>query len=86
MIALVRIVRGIAGVVAVLQLFGLLPILSWLQDLSAVSGGMLAILVVKLIFLAIASAVFFSLRPLIHNMHARKHGVPHPALVSKWAF
>lgn len=84
MFGLLRLIRGF-GFIAVWQVLGLLPVLSWLQDLGAVNGNMMAILVVKLFFMALSFGAFFGLRVLTHKLHIKRHGIQHPALVKKWA-
>ena len=44
MYTLLMLVRGFFGFVAAWQVLGLLPVLSWLQDINAVNGNMMAIL------------------------------------------
>lgn len=85
MFGLLRLIRGFFGFFAVLQVFGLLPVLSWLQDLGAVNAKMMALLVVKLLFMALSIGAFFGLRELINKLHIKRHGIQHPALVNKWA-
>jgi hypothetical protein len=86
MTGIVRFIRGLCGVVAILQVFGLLPAVGWLQNVRAVTGEMWVFLLIKLIALAVFAGLFFGLRPLVHKLHMRKHGSPHPALASKWSF
>jgi hypothetical protein len=86
MVGLVRIFRGFCGVVAILQVFGLLPVLSWLQNIGAVTAEMWIFLAIKLVALAAFAALFFGLRPLVHWLHMRKYGSPHPSLESIWSF
>lgn len=85
MFGLLRFIRGIFGFIAAWQVLGLLPVLSWLQDLGAVNGNMMAILVVKLLFMALSFGAFFGLRVLINELHLKRYGIKHPALVKKWA-
>ena len=85
MYILLRLVRGFFGFVAAWQVLGLLPVLSWLQDIGAVNGNMMAILAVKILALAMSFGAFFSLRTLINKLHIKRHGTQHPALEKKWA-
>lgn len=85
MFGLLRFIRGFFGFIAAWQVLGLLPVLSWLQDLSAVNGNMMAILVMKLLFMAMSFGAFFDLRFLINKLHTKRHGTQHPALVKAWA-
>jgi hypothetical protein len=85
MYTLIRLVRGFFGFVAAWQVLGLLPVLSWLQDIDAVNGNMMAILVVKILAMAMSFGAFFVLRTLINNLHMKRHGTQHPALIKKWA-
>ncbi len=85
MFALLRFVRGIFGLIAGMQVLGLLPIFSWLQDPGAVTGNMMAIVLIKLLFMGLAFGTFFGSRVLINKLHLKRHGIPHPALEKKWA-
>lgn len=85
MFGLLRFIRGFFGFIAVWQVLGLLPVLSWLQNLSAVNGNMMYILVVKLFFMAISLGAFFGLRSLINKLYMKRHNTQHPALVKPWA-
>ena len=85
MFGLLRLIRGFFGFIAAWQVLGILPVLSWLQDLGAVNGNMMAILLVKLLFMALSFGAFFGLRALINKLHIKRHGIQHPALVKKWA-
>ena len=85
MYTLLRLVRGFFGFVAAWQVLGLLPVLSWLQDINAVNGNMMAILVVKILAMAMSFGAFFVLRTLINKLHTKRHGTQHPALLKKWA-
>ena len=86
MFGFLRIVRGFFGFLIVLQIFGLVPVLTWLQQPSAVTGSMYGQLLVKVIFLLLFGGLFFGLRSVINRLHLKKHGVPHPTLAEKrWA-
>lgn len=85
MFGLLRVIRGIFGFIAAWQVLGLLPILSWLQDIDTVNGNMMAILMVKLLFMVLSFGAFFVLRVLINKLHIKRHGIEHPALVKEWA-
>lgn len=78
-----RIVRGIIGFVFGVQIIGLFPIITWLQDTSAITGNMIAVLVLKVVLGVLCGVVFFWMRRLINKLHTKKHGVPHPALAEK---
>lgn len=85
MFGLLRFIRGFFGFIAGWQVLGLLPVLSWLQNLSAVNGNMMGILVVKLFFMALSLGAFFGLRSLINKLYMKRHNTQHPALVKPWA-
>jgi hypothetical protein len=85
MFVFLRLIRGFFGFLAGLQVFGILPALGWLQDIGSVNSNMVAIFVVKLLFMCIAFGAFLGLRSLINKMHTNRHGTQHPALVKKWA-
>ena len=85
MFGLLRLIRGFFGFIAVWQVLGILTVLSWLQDLGAVNGNMMAILLVKLLFMALSFGAFFGLRALINKLHIKRHGIQHPALEKQWA-
>jgi hypothetical protein len=78
-----RIVRGIIGLVLGWQIIGLLPIITWLQDTSSITGNMIAALVLKVVLIGLFGAAFFGMRWLINKIHTKRHGVPHPALSTK---
>ena len=83
MFGLLRIIRAIAGLLFCLQIIGLLPVITWLQDVSAVDGKMLAFLGFKVFLALFFGAIFFGMRSLINWLHIKKDGAPHPALASK---
>ena len=85
MYILLRLLRGFFGFIAAWQVLGLLPVFSWLQDIDAVNGNMMAILVVKILAMGMSFGVFFILRTLINKLHMKRHGTQHPALIKKWA-
>ncbi len=85
MFGLLRLIRGFFGFIAAWQVLGILPVLSWLQDLGAVNGNMMAILLVTLLFMALSFGAFFGLRALINKLHIKRHGIQHPALEKQWA-
>lgn len=58
MIGVLRVIRGFVGSLVVLLLFGLVPVLTWLQQPSAVTGYMYAQLLVKVIFLLLFGGLF----------------------------
>jgi len=68
-----------------MQIIGLLPVLSWLQQPSAITGYMLAILFIKIIALMIFGAAFIYGRKGINYLYNKKHGTPHPSLTTKWS-
>lgn len=83
MFGILRIVRAIAGLGFLFQLIGLFPVLTWLQDTSAVDGKMLAFLGIKIVMALIFGAIFFGMRILINWLHIKKDGEPHPVLANK---
>lgn len=89
MIGLLRVVRGFCGFVFVLQAVQIIQALGWLsapETASVDAGKFFALVLFKVIVLAIAAALFFWLRGVINNLHVKKTGAPHPALAEKkWA-
>lgn len=89
MFVLLRTVRGIFGFLFAMQVVQVVEALIWMskpQAAGADAGSVAALLLIKLVVLAIAGAVFFWLRSLINKLHTKKHGSPHPALGTKrWA-
>jgi hypothetical protein len=78
-----RLVRGAFYAVAAFQVLGLLPALSWVLTPNEVTPSHIAQLLTKLLFLAIALTLVWSLRRLIDWLHVRQFGVPHPALAAR---
>lgn len=86
MFGILRLVRGSCAFVFGMQIVGLLPVLKWLQQPDAVTGGMWALVLIKVLAMALFGWLFFALRGLINRLHTKKRGVPHPALADKkWA-
>jgi hypothetical protein len=83
MIPLLRIIRGLFGILFGMQILHLLPVITWIN--GGVTGGMVAVAMLKVLLLLLFGALFFGLRALINWLHAQKHGCPHPALVKTWA-
>lgn len=83
--AFLRCARGFCGFVFGWQILGLLPALTWLQQPSAVTGKMILLVFIKVVFLAAFGALFFGLRTYINRIHTKECGVPHPALTNRWA-
>ena len=77
---LLRLVRVLVGILGLWQVVGILPALKWLSNVSAVDGGMIAFLFLKILIMALAGAVFYGLRRFINWLHHRWYGVPHPSL------
>lgn len=75
-----RIIRGISGITAVVQIIWLINIFRLFSDLSAVNGGMWAVILYKTILLIIFGSIFLWLRGFINNLHSNKHGIGHPAM------
>lgn len=80
-----RIIRGIVGFIAAWQIVGLLPVIGWLSNLGATTGGMWAIAFVKAIILIVFGAAFFGLRLLINRLHTKQHGNSHPVMTGRWS-
>ena len=89
MLGLIRFIRGICGFVFALQAFHVIGAFTWLATPEANDvdlGKFFALLLFKLIFLAVSGFMFFWLRGVINKLHTKKHGTPHPALAKKkWA-
>lgn len=77
--------RGIVGFLFGWQVIGLFPVLSWLQDLSAVTGNMLGLGFLKLVLAVVFGSAFFGLRALINRIHLKRFGSLHPVLQKRWA-
>lgn len=54
--------RLIGGLLAILQVIGLFPVLSWFKDLSSVTGSMLTVVALKLVFLVIGVTLYKGLK------------------------
>ena len=80
-----RLTRCVVGFVFGWQVVGLFPVLTWLYRPSDVSGDMVGMVAVKLVLMAAFGLLFFGLRRLIHWLHRRWYGVPHPALAKALA-
>lgn len=75
-----RLFRGIVGFIFGWQVIGLLPVLTWVSNPSAITGNMVAMVVLKVVVMIIAGGVFFGVRKYIHWLHKHWYGIPHPAL------
>lgn len=80
-----RFFRGIIGFLFAMQVIGLFPILTWFQDLSAVTAEMLGFGFLKLAMAIVFGFSFFGLRAIINRIHLKKFGEPHPKLQKNWA-
>ncbi len=80
-----RLLRAIAGIVFAWQVIGILPVATWVFENSAISEGMVAMLLLKAAILGIAGVTFFGTRKYIHWLHIRWYGTPHPALTKAMA-
>jgi len=67
-IVILQLTRAICWVVAAWQVIGLLPVLTWLGNPSAVTAGMMAMVVIKGLLLAICIAAAWGLRKAITRM------------------
>ena len=77
---LLRIIRGIVGFIFGWQVIGLFPVLTWFSNPSAITGNMIAMVVLKVVIMLITGAMFYGVRKYIHWLHKRWYGIPHPAL------
>ena len=77
---LLRLFRGVVGFVFGWQIILLFPILTWFSNPSAITGNMIAMVVLKIVIMVVTGVVFFGLRKYIHWLHKRWYGIPHPAL------
>ncbi|MBU4288784.1 MAG: hypothetical protein KKI12_11525 [Proteobacteria bacterium] len=75
-----RLFRGIVGFIFGWQVIGLFPVATWVSNPSAITGNMVAMVVLKVVIMVIAGAIFFGVRKYIHWLHKRWYGIPHPAL------
>jgi len=93
---LLRFFRAVCGLVFALQCLQVMAAAAWISKVmepdawiskpEAVDvdmGGFFALLLVKVVILAVSGLMFFWLRRLINRLHIRRHGVPHPALAEK---
>ncbi|KZY36774.1 hypothetical protein A3754_01230 [Alcanivorax sp. HI0083] len=84
-----RVIRGFCGFVFALQALHVVQSIVWLlsNGTSGVDiGKFMALLLIKVIVLAISGALFFGLRWLINRLHSKMKGCPHPSLAEKrWA-
>lgn len=85
MFGILRFIRGFCGFIFAMQIVSLFSALSWLQQPSAITGNMLAMLFIKLIALVIFGAAFIYGRKGINYLYNKKHGIPHPSLATKWS-
>jgi len=85
MYMLLRVVRGLFGFIFALQIVGLIPVLSWFSDPSAITGALLAKVIIKLIALALTGCVFIYSRKAINALHTKFKGEPHPSLLGTWS-
>ena len=82
---LLRLFRGIVGFIFGWQVIGLFPVLTWFSNPSAITGNMVAMVVLKVVIMVVTGAIFLGLRKYIHWLHNRWHGIPHPALLKAMA-
>ena len=82
---LLRLLRGTVAIFFVLQIIGLLPVLTWFSNPHVISDDMWIQLVIKIVAFIVFGLLFFALRILIHRLHNRWYGSPHPTLTSVWA-
>jgi hypothetical protein len=75
------------GLLIVLQLFGLVIHLLWLlPHPGAAPGSGMGLLLYRLALLLVSVGWFVWLRHIIHRLHLKQHGVPHPTLAHRpWA-
>ena len=83
MFGFLRLIRGICGLLFGMQIVGLLPVLTWLQNLGAVTGNIWAQVFFKILAMLLFGWLFFWLRNSINQQHTKKYGVPHPILADK---
>ena len=83
MFGTLRLIRGVAGFIFAMQIIGLSPVFTWLSDPGAITGAMMANVVLKLVAALIFGFLFFWLRGFINRKHEKKFGVPHPSLANK---
>lgn len=83
MFGTLRLIRGVAGFIFAMQIVGLLPVFTWLSNVGAITGEMMANVVLKLLAALIFGCLFFWLRGFINRKHEKKFGVLHPSLAKK---
>lgn len=80
-----RAIRGFIGLVATIYFIGAYQALRVTFVHGSTSPDDILILVVKSFACLICFGVFSALRKLIHHLHIRKYGYPHPTLRSGWS-
>ena len=82
---LLRLFRGIVGFMFGWQIVGLIPVLTWLSNPSAITGEMIGLTMLKVTMMIVFGLIFFGLRKVIHWLHNRWYGSPHPSLAKALA-
>ena len=85
MFGVLRIIRGIIGFVFGWQIVGLFPVITWFSNPSAITGGMVGLVLVKVFMAIVFGLLFFGSRTFIHWLHGRWYRTPHPALTKTFA-
>jgi hypothetical protein len=75
---ILRIIRGFIGFLFGMQVIGLIPVLTWTSE--AVTEKGIVFVMIKVVFLVLFGLIFAGLRKLIHALHIKWYGVPHPSL------
>ena len=87
MFVILRVIRAIFGVIFALNLLHLVEAaLNLVMKFDAVNvdiGKYFALMLIKVIALAVGYFGFIKLRSLINSLYEKKHGVPHPTLGEK---
>jgi hypothetical protein len=85
MIGLLRFVRVVLYVLAALFAVGAFGYFRDLGDPKYNQGVILGTALTYLAFAALFAVLTRALFPLIHKLHNKRHGNPHPALKTQWS-
>lgn len=82
---LLRLLRGACGVVMGFQIIALLPVLTWVINPPVITDNIMNLITLRIILLVVFSLMFVELRKIIHKLHNRWYGSPHPKLLKTLA-
>jgi hypothetical protein len=81
---LLRSIRGVFGFIFGWQIVSLLPILTWFFQPASITDVMMAKVTVKIVIMVVFSLLFFLFGKIIHVLHNKWYGFPHPQLQKKF--